>query len=631
MKRSTLALTALTLHFGAQSLRVLLPSLVWYWGATLGMSVWQVVLYAYAPAISALAASLVVSWLRPRGALWVVGAGLMLCRLVEQVSAMPIVDLWAAMGGSACGMWLLPLLFGRARADGEKGLQSFALGLLFGLSLDTALRGLTGTLDLSWIPGPWPLIIMIVLVSAFGYALWRTTRNEVRLEDENFLAGLPLIGLGPLLFAEWQILQNQGWVATLTGWSPGMALGWIMLGNVGALLAATYVWTNFRLRATWWWPLLPGGALTLALIFADVPGWTFAFGVLVGLVSAGSLLAVIVGPVQPPSTQSGIVHIGFAFGVGLLLCATLVLLYYFSFVVRLLPFPRSALAPLAGGGLTLCAVSAAWLRRCMSPSHAPDWTPARLGVLLLLVPLGVLVSEALHVPKPISATGYPVRVMTYNIRSAYGMEGQQDVEAVAQVIEGAGTDVVALQELLRGWFLNGSTDLLPLLSSRLHMPYTVMGAATDSLFGNAILSRYPILASGQGRLPQMDTLIRRGYVWALIDLGTGDKLLVMNTHLETQKERTDVRMAQVETILTEWNGQPQTVLLGDMNAVSGSPEMETILNIDFVDAWAEAGQGDRPRIDWIFHTPDLMARNVTRIESRASDHSAVAATIAPRP
>ena len=629
MKLSTLILVALTLLFAGQSFRVLLPSLVWYWGSTLDMRAELVVSYAYAPVVLALVAPLLVRWLKPRGALWAVGAGLMLCRLVEQVSTPPDMRVWAALGGSACSLGLLLLLFGQARAEGEDGLQTFAMGLLLGLSLDTGLRGLTGTLDLSWIPGPWPWLIVIALVGAFGYALWHVTRNEMSLQGEGFLSSLPLIGLGLLLFAEWQILQNQGWVATLTGWSPGLALSWIMLGNVGALLAAAYAFTSFWLRLTGWWPLLPGSALTFALIFAEVPSWTFALGLLVGQVSVGLLLAVIVGDVRQPASRAGVVRAGFAIWLGLLLLGTLIMLYYFSFVVRLLPIPRSTLAPLAGSGLTLCAVSSTWLRSREQPRRALDWTPVRLGMLMLLLPLGVLMAEALHAPKPALAKGYPVRVMTYNIRSAYGMEGRQDVEAIARVIEGAGADVVALQELSRGWFMNGGTDLLPLLSSRLQMPYTVMGAATDPLFGNAILSRYPILASGQGKLPQLDTLIGRGYVWAQLDLGAGETLLVIGAHLEPG--HADARLAQTEALIDNWAAQPKTVLAGDMNALPGSPEIQMIVEAGFVDAWVEAGQEDRPRIDWIFHTPELIARDVTTIVSRASDHSAVVATIALRP
>lgn len=639
IQRPVLYLTALAILLGAQSIRVLLPSSVWYLYTTLGINVWLVVLSGYGTFALALAAPLLVRWLKPRGALWVAGVGLMLYRLVEQVSTMPALDVGAAIGGVVCFLWLLPLLFGRARAEGEAGLQAFALGFLLGLGLDTALRGLTGSLDLSWMPGPWPVLTMIVLVGVFGYALWHVARGEVVLLDEDFFPSLTLIGPGLLLFVQWLILQNQGWVATLTGWSPGAALSWIMLGNAGALLVATYALRNFRLRSTGWWLLLPGGALTLMLAFAAVPGWTFALGVLVGLVCAGVLLSMLVVHAHQPASRAGIVRVGFAFGLGLLLFYTLITLYYASFLAPV-QFPRSALAPLAGGALTLCAVAAARQRLAQLVRQPPNWIPALGGALLLLVSLGVLLFEAWHTPRPSPPKGYPVRVMTYNIRAAYGLDGRQDIEAVARVIEGAGTEIVALQEISRGWLLDGSTDLLPLLSRRLNMPYTTMGASADPIGGNAILSRYPILATGQGDLPRMDTLVGRGYLWAQIDLGAGETLLVFTTHLHHEPERNDVRMAQVETVLNAWNGQPQVVLLGDLNAIPGSPEMRMILDAGFVDTWAEAGHGEvntsfgrHPnwRIDWILHTPDLVARDVEIIESPASDHSAVVATIARKP
>jgi endonuclease/exonuclease/phosphatase family metal-dependent hydrolase len=61
-----------------------------------------------------------------------------------------------------------------------------------------------------------------------------------------------------------------------------------------------------------------------------------------------------------------------------------------------------------------------------------------------------------------------------------------------------------------------------------------------------------------------------------------------------------------------------------------------ILDAGLVDAWTEAGHSEEfawmaRRIDWIFHTPDLIAREVSVVESRASDHLAVVAIIARRP
>ena len=316
----------------------------------------------------------------------------------------------------------------------------------------------------------------------------------------------------------------------------------------------------------------------------------------------------------------------FGFGLGLLLFYILITLYYISFLVPV-PIPRAALAPAAGIGLMLCALVAARQRPQDQVMRILNWTSVRWSVLLMIVPMSVLIGEAFTKPNPVAGTGYPVRVMTYNIHGGYGLNGRQDVEAIARVIESAQTDVVVLQEIERGWLLEGSTDLLALLSQRLNMPYTVMGTPTDPISGNAILSRYSIVATGQGDLPRVDTLVGRGYLWAQIDLGAGEMLRVVTTHLHHEPERSEVRTAQVDTLLGALGTQPQTVLAGDMNAVTGSPEIQLILGTDFVDSWAEAGSGARPPIDWIFHTPDLIAYDVVKIESPASDHPAVVATI----
>jgi endonuclease/exonuclease/phosphatase family metal-dependent hydrolase len=92
-----------------------------------------------------------------------------------------------------------------------------------------------------------------------------------------------------------------------------------------------------------------------------------------------------------------------------------------------------------------------------------------------------------------------------------------------------------------------------------------------------------------------------------------------------------VRLAQIAGLLAAWAGRPRTVLLGNFNALPASPEIQQIQAAGFVDAWTEVGHPDRPRIDWIFHTPDLSARDLVILESPASDHPAFAATILPQP
>src|SRR5205085_4668437 len=128
---------------------------------------------------------------------------------------------------------LLPLHHGRTVAEGESWL--FAAVVLLGLSLDTVVRGLGGTLDLVWTPGPWAHLTVVALLTAFAYGLLRATREPLALAATNFLRSIPLVGLGLFLFIEWLIIQNQGWVESFTGWPPAVALSWLSLGNVGAL------------------------------------------------------------------------------------------------------------------------------------------------------------------------------------------------------------------------------------------------------------------------------------------------------------------------------------------------------------------------------------------------------------
>jgi endonuclease/exonuclease/phosphatase family metal-dependent hydrolase len=225
--------------------------------------------------------------------------------------------------------------------------------------------------------------------------------------------------------------------------------------------------------------------------------------------------------------------------------------------------------------------------------------------------------------------------MTYNIHSAVSYYRGQELEAVAEVIESSGSDIVALQEVSRGWIMSGGIDMVAWLSERLGMESVFTGTA-DRLWGVAILSRYPIIESGSGPLPGLDALIPRGYIWAKVDVGAPSPLFIINTHLHHVSDREDVRIAQVSTLLEIWDTSERTILLGDMNARPGSEEMNMIAHSGFLDAWAEAGTGSEytlpahipsVRVDWIWYTLDLQSIETQVLSTTASDHLPVLATI----
>jgi endonuclease/exonuclease/phosphatase family metal-dependent hydrolase len=225
--------------------------------------------------------------------------------------------------------------------------------------------------------------------------------------------------------------------------------------------------------------------------------------------------------------------------------------------------------------------------------------------------------------------------MTYNVHSAFNVDGLQDPEAIARVIEDSGAKVIALQEVSRGWLINGSTDLATWLADRLGMELLFQGT-TGPMWGNAILSAYPIVDHGSGSLPLAGTLLGRGYLWARIDIGAGEPLHVIATHLHHVEAENAVRLEQVPVLLDYWNEAPLTLIMGDLNAEPHYPEIDLFREAGLIDSWTEAGEGEGltwpandpfERIDWVWHTDDLAASSAERILSTASDHIAVLVTI----
>lgn len=225
--------------------------------------------------------------------------------------------------------------------------------------------------------------------------------------------------------------------------------------------------------------------------------------------------------------------------------------------------------------------------------------------------------------------------MSYNIHSAYNVEGGQDLEAIASVIEESGADIIGLQEVSRTRLMDGGADMPSWLARRLDMEMVFAGTE-EPIWGNAILSRFPILESGYQALPREGTLIGRGYLWAKIDVGEETPLLVVVTHLHQIVADSQVRLAQMPLILDFLEGKDQAVFLGDLNAFPDSPEIELVYEAGLVDGWLDAGEGEGltnpshdpvKRIDYLWYSPDLTAAEIVVIQTTASDHMPVSGLI----
>ncbi len=278
----------------------------------------------------------------------------------------------------------------------------------------------------------------------------------------------------------------------------------------------------------------------------------------------------------------------------------------------------------------------------------PVLAPAMASFLVLIIPLVYL--AAWEAPEAVRPSGFPVRVMTYNLHQGFDVDGYLAIEHLAKTIEEQGPDIVALQEVSRGWVIDGSFDMLVWLSRRLEMPY-VWGPAADSVWGNAVLSRFPMSDFHNQPMPNNSQMqLKRAFATTQIDVGGGESLTIIASHLHNVEAEGHFRLPQVKALLQAWDNRQRSIILGDFNALPGSPEMLLMNYAGLKDAFlapeapstesgdvarSEAGlmgytalsENPLKRIDYIWVSDDLKASNFSLTDSLASDHLGLAVTL----
>lgn len=211
-----------------------------------------------------------------------------------------------------------------------------------------------------------------------------------------------------------------------------------------------------------------------------------------------------------------------------------------------------------------------------------------------------------------------MRVLTWNLWWRFG-PWEERQPAIAAEIEQVGADVVFLQEV----WASGDEDQAYQLGER--FGYNVARSHRDDGrrhdFGNAILSRWPILQHETLILPGPDGKPgHRSAVAAQVESPDGPIWLIC-THLDWRYDGSITRQTQLQHII-EWVrpkiGEPGSmpypaVLAGDFNAVAESDEIRRLTGLAppyvpglvFTDAWAAVGDG--PGHTWTrenAHSPD---------------------------
>lgn len=226
-----------------------------------------------------------------------------------------------------------------------------------------------------------------------------------------------------------------------------------------------------------------------------------------------------------------------------------------------------------------------------------------------------------------------LRVMTFNIRHGRGMDDVIDLRRIARVIADAGADLVALNEVDRVTRRSGGVDQPAELATMLdmHWDYCASIPYQGGEYGNAVLSRLPIVRSQVHRLPKLGNEART-LLHAEVEWG-GGPLNFLVTHLGLGEDEQRGQLEAIAGVVNELAGPK--IVAGDFNFDVMQQDLFQHMPPGIRDAWRLQQNGapvwgtgdtfpaDKPekRIDYILISAELTVHDPFRpIPTLASDH-----------
>lgn len=501
------------------------------------------------------------------------------------------------------------------------GGRQAALGLTLGTGLSAALQLALGTWDPLWRGGVLGSVVAVVLVLVTVAVAVVARRQEASGRPRRTWV------LGPALALVVMVLGNPAFAAAQSH------LPLMVAGTATVLASALTAWLllvpRVMARPVRW------AAAVLLPVAAAVAFLATGVAALVAILAAEAALGVVLTVAlktrrpAPPGIPRTALATG---GVGLGLVVVL-LLYLLDYDVPL-PVDNAwvivlAAALLATGGLR-------W-RTPAEPAGREPAPPLRANALRFLV----LPSVALLLVGWVSATvAAPAAatdrdpdafvVLDWNLHYGVAAHTAVDLEQIARTIEAQGPDVVALQEVSRGWVLGGGADMLTWLGHRLGM-HVAFAPAADQQFGNALLSRTELSDVEVVELPYGAGPQARSALTARVEGPGGEPVRVTSVHLQHRDDNVDTRLDQLDALRAALPDDGPSVLAGDLNAEPGSAELDALADAGWVSAMDTAGAEDvlthpsndpEVRIDWV------LGQGVTFAEARvladdSSDHLAL--------
>jgi len=249
-----------------------------------------------------------------------------------------------------------------------------------------------------------------------------------------------------------------------------------------------------------------------------------------------------------------------------------------------------------------------------------------------------------------------LRVVSYNIHTGIGSDGRLDLDRTAGVLAALDADVIGLQEVDVHWAARSEwRDQARALAEALQMrvffaPIYDFDPPAAGLprrqYGLAVLTDLPVMHSENHQITRLSTQGTNpvpepapGFPEVVVN-AQGAVVHFYATHLDYRADPS-VRTMQVADMLSILDEDPegaQQVLVGDLNAPPGAPELGPLWS-RLVDSWAAAGTGsgltfpaDEPvkRIDYVTHSTNIDTLDVDVVATQASDHLPVVADLVVR-
>ena len=236
-----------------------------------------------------------------------------------------------------------------------------------------------------------------------------------------------------------------------------------------------------------------------------------------------------------------------------------------------------------------------------------------------------------------------LRVLQFNIHYGVSRFGGVSLAAIATEIKAVHPDLVSLNEVDNGTRRSGGADEPSYLAGAtgLHVVYGPNLPWEGGLFGNAILTRYPVVASRNLGLPVVPGLEPRGLLTATVRVA-GRSVTFSSMHLSDGRDGQASRLLQAQAVagvLRHASGP--AILAGDLNAFPGTQPVR-ILRQYLLDSQEQGGTGrgdtvpegdPRDRIDYVLYDNDLaVVPGSTQVRaSSSSDHRSVFTELALLP